>query len=68
MIDIYLYSTVREKYVPFEKRKTTDTVKGIVGKFSVLVNIYVKLRFYKDIRHKFYCLSFELNEVIFTLK
>lgn len=69
MIDIYLYSTVREKYVPFEKRKTTDTVKGIVGKFSVLVNIvHVKLRFYKDIRHKFYCLSFELNEVIFTLK
>lgn len=66
MIDVYLYSTVREKYVPFEKRKTTDTVKGIVGKFSVLVNIHVK--FYKDIRHKFYCLSFELNEVIFTLK
>lgn len=24
-------STVREKYVPFEKRKTTDTVKGIVA-------------------------------------
>lgn len=68
MIDIYLYSTVREKYVPFEKRQTTDTVKGIVGKFSVLVNIHVKLRFYKDIRYNFYCMSSEFNEVVFTLK
>lgn len=58
MIDIYLFSTVREKYVPFEKRKTTDTVKGIVGKFSVLVNIHVKLRSYKDIQYKFYCMFF----------
>lgn len=58
MIYIYLYSTVREKYVPFEKRKTTDTVKGIVGKFSVLVNIHVKLRSYKDIQYKFYCMVF----------
>lgn len=49
MIDIYFYSIVREKYVLFEKRKITDIVKGIVGKFLVLVNIYVKLRFYKDI-------------------
>lgn len=58
MIDIYFYSIVREKYVLFEKRKITDIVKGIVGKFLVLVNIYVKLRFYKDIRYKFYCMFF----------
>lgn len=68
MIDIYFYSIVREKYVLFEKRKIIDIVKGIVGKFLVLVDIYVKLRFYKDIRYKFYCLFFELNEVIFILK
>lgn len=58
MIDIYFDSIVREKYVLFEKRKITDIVKGIVGKFLVLVNIYVKLRFYKDIRYKFYCMFF----------
>lgn len=70
MIYFYLYSTVREKYVPFEKRQTTDTVKGIVGKFSVLINMHVKLKFYKyeDIWYKIYCMSFELNEVLFTLK